>query len=253
MLVDAHCHIDLYNDPYSVAQRAESSGIITIAVTNLPSHFELGHDRVKRLKHVRMALGLHPLMVEKHNSVELMKFKDLLRYTSYIGEVGLDLSRKGKETIEKQVKSFRFVLKAIRESPRYISLHSRGAEKIVLDLLCEHGIKGATFHWYSGPLGFVDDIVDAGNYFSINPRMIRSKKGQDIIRQIPIDRILSETDGPFIRVGKRPIRPSDVNEVIKFLSNLWGTTLGETEEQVFRNFIKIIDPIKKKKIVDSKT
>ena len=91
-MLDTHCHIDLYPDPHAVAKEVERQGILTIAVTNLPSHFEMGQPHLRGFRRIRLALGLHPLMAEHHKK-ERSKFKQMLSRTSYIGEVGLDFSK----------------------------------------------------------------------------------------------------------------------------------------------------------------
>lgn len=90
-LVDSHCHIDLYPSPADVVSGAESNKVYTIAVTNTPSVYSHTARLVENSKFVRPALGLHPQLVhlKKH---ELSLFRDLLKDTRYVGEVGLDYS-----------------------------------------------------------------------------------------------------------------------------------------------------------------
>src|SRR5690606_14651517 len=128
-------------------------------VTNLPSHFEMGLPHIRGLKHVRLALGLHPLFAERHTEEELQSFNRLLQKTSYVGEIGLDNSREGKATFKQQLSSFRFVLASIQDQPRFITLHSRGAESEVLNTLQEFKIMNAVFHWYSGPISLINEII----------------------------------------------------------------------------------------------
>jgi TatD DNase family protein len=79
----------------------------------------------------------------------------------------------------------------------------------------------AVLHWYSGPLGLVDDALAAGLYFSINPAMVRSKRGNALIAAIPPSRILLETDGPYAATRKRPAQPDDLHEVVSVLARVW--------------------------------
>jgi TatD DNase family protein len=88
-MIDAHCHIDLYKNPYTVANENEKKGISTIAVTNLPSHYALGYSHLKEYKYIRVALGLHPLYADKHTPTEMNKFIEYAKTSSYIGEIGL--------------------------------------------------------------------------------------------------------------------------------------------------------------------
>ncbi len=61
-MIDVHCHVDQFQKPFEVAQKAEDEGIITIAVTNLPEHFKLGYQHLANFKRVRLALGYNPML-----------------------------------------------------------------------------------------------------------------------------------------------------------------------------------------------
>ena len=248
VMLDTHCHIDLYPNPLSVAREVERRGILTIAVTNLPSHFEMGQSHLRGFQKIRQALGLHPLMA-KHHKKERERFRQMLPRTSYIGEVGLDFSKEGQDTKDVQLQSLRFVFNQIKDRPRFVSLHSRGAERPVLELLEEFGLQRAVFHWYSGSLANLDHAVRCGHYFSVNPAMTRSKKGRKIINRIPLDRVLTESDGPYVQLRNQPARPSDINCVLDVLCAIWGTTYQEAEAQVMSNFVKLIGPIRDRKSV----
>lgn len=235
IMIDAHCHIDLFPDPLAVAVEAERDDIVTIAVTNLPSHFQIGYPHIRGLRRIRLALGLHPLMADKHHS-ELELFKTLASKTSYIGEIGLDFSETGKATKDEQIDSFRFVLRAINDRPRFISLHSRRAESAVLEVLDEFGIACTVFHWYTGPLNTLDQIIEKGHYFSVNSAMVNSKTGKKIVERIPRNRILTESDGPYVQLHGVPARPKDMKKVLSALKNIWGISIEQAESQVSDNF-----------------
>ena len=242
-MLDTHCHIDLYPNPLAVAREVERRGILTIAVTNLPSHFEMGQPHLQRFRQIRQALGLHPLMA-KHHKKERERFRQMLSRTSYIGEVGLDFSREGLDTRHVQIESLRFVFNRLQDRPRFVSLHSRGAESKVLELLEEFDIQSAVFHWYSGSLTILDQIVRCGHYFSVNPAMARSQKGRKIINRIPLNRILTESDGPHVQLRNQPVKPTDIKSVLQVLQDISGMSLEETEAQVMSNFMELLVPIR---------
>ena len=127
MLIDTHCHIDMLDDPENYLSKQEKQGRITIGMTNLPSHFEMGYPHFKDLKRSRLALGYHPLMVAE-NPNELNSFTKYLPYTSYVGEIGLDFSREGISSKEKQVEMLRKVLECISGKRKIVSVHSRRAK-----------------------------------------------------------------------------------------------------------------------------
>ena len=205
-------------------------------MTNLPSHFQMGVNHVRRYKHIRLALGLHPLRAKEH-AKEYSKFRQYIDETSYIGEVGLDFSREGFSTKDVQIKSFKFVLDCIRTKNKILSLHSRRAEKETLEMLIEKGIENAIFHWYSGSLNVLRNIANSGFFFSINSAMIQSDNGRKIIAEIPKELILTETDFPYIE-------NDDITSIYVWLSKLWNTTTKDVELTIDANFQRLIRRIK---------
>jgi len=242
-MIDTHCHIDLYKNPLQIIKECEAIGMTAIGMTNLPSHFEMGYNHVLPFKKVRLALGMHPLHAEKHLG-ELNLFSKNISKTSYVGEVGLDFSREGISTKEIQLKSFKYILKEISGKKKILSIHSRKAEREVHELLIENKIECAIFHWYTGSLQLIEKIALSGYYFSINPAMIKSKNGQEVINRIPKNRLLTESDGPFITIDNREVKPSDIKLVINYLSKLWNISTGEVDNLIIQNFNKLISKIK---------
>jgi len=235
-MIDVHCHFDLAKSPEKYISDNEKKKIITIGMTNLPSHFRVGIGHTKSYKHIRLALGLHPLLANEH-SQEYSKFKQYANETSYIGEVGLDFSREGYSTKEIQIKSFEFVLDCIKDKSKIVSLHSRRAEKEVLDMLIDNDINNAIFHWYSGSVSTLHKIISAGFFFSINSAMIQSDNGKKIIAEIPRELILTETDFPFIENG-------NMIRIYQYFAQLWGTSVSEVEQIIDSNFRQILQSIK---------
>lgn len=242
-MIDAHCHIDLYPNPLQVARRCEQAGVVTLAMTNLPSHFALGRPHLQGFRKVRLALGLHPLHAPRHLA-EYELFKQNLALTSYVGEVGLDFSREGAATKQLQLQSFAFVLEQVQGQKKLLSLHSRGAEPEVLAMLVSAGIRLAIFHWYTGSLATLKDISEHGYFFSVNPAMIRSDKGRQLIAGMPPEKVLTETDGPFVQVGNRIAEPADVAAVINYLAGQWSLSVAEVEARVNSNFARLIAGLK---------
>jgi TatD DNase family protein len=235
-MIDVHCHFDMAKNPEKYISDNEARQIITIGMTNLPSHFQMGVNHVRRYKYIRLALGLHPLRAKEHTK-EYSKFRQYINETSYIGEVGLDFSREGFSTKEIQVKSFEFVLDCVKEKNKILSLHSRRAEKETLEMLTDKGIENAIFHWYSGSLSTLRSIVNSGFFFSINSAMIQSENGKKIIAEIPKELILTETDFPYID-------NSNITDIHIYLSNLWSMPIENVEQIIDSNLKEIIQRIK---------
>jgi TatD DNase family protein len=230
-MIDVHCHFDMAQNPEKYIADNEKQKIITVGMTNLPSHFAIGIDHIRQYQYIRLALGLHPLLAKEH-SKEYSKFKQYLDVTSYIGEVGLDFSREGFSTREIQLKSFEFVLDCIKEKNKIISLHSRRAEKEVLQMLLDKNIENAIFHWYSGSISILQKIIETGYYFSVNSAMTQSDNGKKIISKIPQELLLTETDYPYIE-------NNNIVHIHHYLSELWGISLLNVERIIDSNFKKI--------------
>ena len=130
------------------------------------------------------------------------------------------------------------------DKKKVLSLHSRMAEKEVLELLLKYKIQNAIFHWYSGGHNLINNISDAGYYFSINPALVKSASGQKIIYKIPKENVLTETDGPFINKGNDPLLPGEVEEVFEYLSKIWNFTIYEVQNVINMNFRRLISNLK---------
>lgn len=240
IMLDTHCHIDEYRDPLAEVRALDDTAVAAVAVTSTPRAFEAMLRRFGGERRVRLALGVHPLRAAVLNEADWRVFERRVTETSYVGEVGLDFSPEGRATRAAQERAFTRVLRAVAGRRQLLTVHSRGAERRVLELLTESHAGPTVFHWYSGPLKVLDGLLEAGHYCSFNPAMVRSKKGQEIIRRVPKDRALAETDGPFVKVGRRPATPNDVQVVYEHLSKLWQEPVSAVVEVVYRNFTALL-------------
>ena len=124
---DAHCHLDMYPDPVTIAATAERMAIMTVAVTNLPSAFFEALPHVSAFRYIKPAVGLHPLLALEHKPAQKDRFVQALTQTGYVGEIGLDFSQQGMPTRELQIDSIRFVLGQLHGLGKVITVHSRHA------------------------------------------------------------------------------------------------------------------------------
>jgi TatD DNase family protein len=238
-MIDTHCHIDLYRNPLEVAAEAERLAVRTIAVTYLPSHFLLASEHLAGFKHVRPALGLHPLAVKDHEG-ELGRFAECFPSAEYIGEVGLDFSGPNKASRPAQENSFATVVERIRECSKLVTVHSRAAEDTVMEMLRSGGVGPVVFHWFSGSKRQLSKLLDAGHRISVNTSMSATAKWSEWIAYVPRGAVLTETDGPFVKIGGRPAIPSDVERVVVWLAERWKVSLLEASHQVADNLGQLI-------------
>lgn len=243
-LIDAHCHIDLYPEPEKQLAYSQRQGHTIIAVTNLPSHWKLGEPYFRGPKRIRQAVGLHPLLAQEHTIQERNLFQSIAQRCSYVGEVGLDYSPEGRESFQRQLESFEFVLQTIENQPKFLSIHSRSADGETLRLLTQFRRRQAVFHWYTGSLSMAEKILEQNHFFSINPAMIRGRKGQELLKILPRTSVLTETDGPHINHAGMTIKPGEVNSVYEYLSDLWDLSESEVFSQIQQNLTTILSSLK---------
>ena len=236
--IDTHCHIDLYQDPKGTLKKAEDHGVGVIAVTNTPSVFEHTTTLTADTRHAQAALGLHPELVEERAS-ELGLMWRLFDRTRFIGEVGLDYTDSRQAIRHRQREIFGKILERCETSAnKVLTVHSRRAAADVVSAIGDRFRGTVILHWYSGSKKVLEQAIENGLYFSINSAMLKSKRGEEIIRVIPQDRVLTETDGPFVSIGRSPASPLNIPEVITMLSRLWKGDEDTTIKIVMDNYVR---------------
>lgn len=212
-----------------------------IAVTSRPSDFRRLFPLYGRREGVRLALGLHPLDVAKVDlDSELALFNGYAAHTSYIGEIGLDFSRDGRDSRARQESAFDAILAVPGVTEKILSVHSRAAASEVITRLRRAGASRVVLHWFSGGLRELDDALAAGFYFSVNPAMTRSEKGKKIIDRLAPTRVLVESDGPYARMDGRELEPRDVRLAIGYLASHWRMTPDEGAARISENLRDLI-------------
>lgn len=235
-LIDTHCHVDLYPDYKAVLWESEHAGIYTIAMTNTPSVFRRCAALTRGARFVRAALGLHPeLAATREREVPLLD--ELLPETRYIGEIGLDYVTEDAEDRAAQRRVFETILsRCATAGDKVLSVHSRRAAADVTAMIGAGYPGTVILHWFSGPKSALDRSVEQGCYFSVNPTMLDAVAGRRILAAIPPERVLTETDGPFVTVHGHPARPSDIAQIIPQLARLWAIDAVTAARRIEDNF-----------------
>lgn len=237
--IDTHCHLDLYKDYKAVILDSYRQKTFIIAVTNIPSVFEHECTLFQKDKNIAVALGFHPQLVDSYgNQVEL--FISLLPKAKFIGEIGLDYQDNNETVREKQRKVFKHIIREIAKySNKTIAVHSRNSTDDVISIIGKDYPGNIILHWYSGSIKTLERAINNGYYFSVNPSMTKTEKGQKIIKSIPLERLLTETDGPFLKVNGSIVNPPDVESVIIYLSSVHKKPMEAVKKIVKNNFLKI--------------
>ncbi|MCI7746586.1 MAG: TatD family hydrolase [Collinsella sp.] len=207
-LIDAHCHLDLMAYPNAVADETAAIGLGVFDCGVDPRDFAAAKKRASRYPNIIAGVGLHPwwLADGRCGPAEVNLLCKVAAQERYIGEVGLDFSARFAGSEPLQIQALDRLCDALVQCPlagRVISIHAVRSAGAVLDVLESHGLlipnpdsPAIIFHWFSGTS---DELVRARNvgcYFSVNERMLASKRGREYARQIPLDRLLLETDSP---------------------------------------------------------
>lgn len=235
-LVDSHCHIDLFPEPMKLIEEAETKRVYTIAVTNTPSVFPYTESFAKGTRYVRAAVGLHPELVVSRRQ-ELPQMWDFLKRTRYVGEIGLDYQTQDEANRRLQREVFEQILRQCADyGNKVLTIHSRRAAADVISMVGSNFTGKVVLHWYSGSLRDLLRAIDYGFYFSVNTAMVKSQKGQRLILEIPQNRLLTETDGPFIKIGGVPCSPSTVITTITNMSPLLNSSPTQLQTYILKNF-----------------
>ncbi len=228
-MIDTHCHLDLHDDPVGLARKVEATQTMCVAVTMLPSHFRLGLPHLAPYKNVHAALGLHPLHV-KEGECEIDEFVELSKTCDFIGEIGLDFSREGRETKSIQVEAFSRILNSVKGG-KFVSVHSREAAKDLLQMLAKNKVGPICFHYFTAGPVVAAEGIEAGHFFSFNRRMLNGKH-KALLDIIPRNRVLVESDAPFLT--KNPITAT--KNTYALIAEHWKIPLSDVVKTIAQNF-----------------
>ena len=104
--------------------------------------------------------------------------------------------------------------------------------------MVQNEIKRAIIHWYTGDLENMQKFIRAGYYFSVNSNMCMTSRGKRIISEIPLDKILVESDGPFTKVGTHKYKPVNLRDIYSILAATIG--VQNIENIVYENFNRLL-------------
>lgn len=222
-LVDAHCHVDLYGkDEAAVIEEIERRRVHTIAVTNAPSVFFHTRDAARGKKYLHPAVGLHPELVASHGH-ELGRMWPHFAETRFIGEVGLDYVTNDQRLRRRQREVFSQILaRCAEQKDKVLTVHSRRSASDVIAAIGDDFPGTVILHWFSGTVRELERATNAGCWFSVNLAMFRSRNAIELVRRMPKERVVTETDGPFVKVEGRACRPGDCSRAIQELSSTWA-------------------------------
>jgi TatD DNase family protein len=252
MLVDSHCHLNykgLVEEQPAVLERARQSGVT--AMLNISTRESEWLDIVEtaeRERDVWASIGIHPHEADSHPDIDLGKLVKEAAHPRVIaiGETGLDYYYDHSDR-ERQRQSFRTHIHAARETGLPIIVHTRDAEADTAEIMAEEMEQGAysgVIHCFTASEDFAQKALAMGLYISISG-IVTFKNAKDLketAAKLPADRLLVETDAPFLAPvphrGKTG-EPAFVADTARYLAELRGEEYAELCETTGRNFYQL--------------
>ncbi|MFA5040331.1 MAG: TatD family hydrolase [Bdellovibrionales bacterium] len=250
MLIDSHCHLDfpaLAKDREGVLARARDAGIgRMLNVCTRRHEFVSLRATAEQNVDVFFSLGVHPHHVSEPG--EEITVEELVEAAQHpkaiaIGETGLDYFY-DRSPRDAQERSFRNHIRAAKEADLPVIIHSRDAEEDTLRILKEEGCNSGVLHCFSSRRFLAEEGLVLGLYVSFSG-MLTFKKSEElryVARDIPFDRLLVETDAPFL--APEPYRgkicePAYVVKTAEALATTKGMGLNEMARQTTVNFFRL--------------
>jgi TatD DNase family protein len=252
MFIDSHAHIDgqeFDGDREEVIQRAHAASVsLILNVGTGDPHsgaFERAVELGRQHESVFTAIGTHPHDARLYNDAAEQKIKNLINNEHVIawGEIGLDFHYDNSPR-DVQVEVFKRQLRAARECELPVVIHTREAEAETIDILrsdYEGAQRRGVFHCFSGSRELAQRAIEIGFMISFSG-IVTFKKAEDlrdVAKQVPLDRLLIETDCPYLTPipyrGKRN-EPAYVVEVARCLAGLHGVDIEEIGGITSENF-----------------
>jgi len=250
--VDAHIHLSdpEYNGKVKeIVENVKQIGVVAIVSNSIS--LETSKSSLKLAEEhaglIYAALGIHPWNVNQLAPNELEQTKDFILQKGAnnenvvaIGEVGLDPQyAKRKAQKDLQTKIFHEMLRLAENLNLPVIIHSRWSAPKVIEILPSYSLPTVMWHWFSSPIDMLPKIVGRGDYVSAGPPAAFSTRIQEVVRLVPLENLLTETDGPFHFYGPfkdRFTTPAFIPEVVKAIAEIREIKENDVAVQILQNF-----------------
>jgi TatD DNase family protein len=252
MFIDSHCHLNykgLVEDQPGVLARARAAGVsMMLNISTRASEWDDVIATAAREDDVMASVGIHPHEADLHPDVHTQTLVEKAKHPKVIGigESGLDYYYDHSDR-ERQRQSFRAHIAAARDTGLPLIVHTRDAEEDTYDILAEEMGKGrypALIHCFTAGQDFADKVLALGLYVSISGIVTfgNARELQEVAKTIPQDRLLIETDSPFLAPVPhrgRPCEPAYVADTARYLAELRGEGVEELAAATSANFRRL--------------
>jgi TatD DNase family protein len=264
MLVDHHCHLDFpefATELDGVVARARRAGVGTlVTISTRIRQFDKLRAIAERFDNVYCSVGTHPHNAHEELDIPLERIIELSRHPKVVavGEVGLDYYYK-HSTPEAQAEGFRRHIAAARLTDLPLEIHTRDADDDTARILEDEHAKGpypAILHCYTGGADLAQRALKLGLYVSFTG-VVTFKKSEalrEIAKSVPLDRLLVETDAPFL--APEPYRgkvnePSYVVHTARTLAQVKGISPDELASATTANFFRLFGKVPRPRTADT--
>ncbi len=241
MLADSHCHLDWFKNPAKKVSNASDKGVSRM-LSNATGAKSLRKNLAlsEKFSAVHCALGLHPgnalSMSENETESSFAFVEKNIAHAAAVGEIGLDFkyaASKGQKNLQENV--FRRFISLAADKNKPVVVHARYAESRCLDILEEMGAVKVHMHWFTNSKKTAARAVSLGFYISCGPIIFFDAASAEVVKLIPLENLLLETDAPVAFEGKES-EPSWIPRVCGKVAELKGVSFAEVEAATGKNF-----------------
>ncbi len=254
-IIDSHCHLDFddFNSNLDIIlNRAKENGVkYYLTICTHDKSFKKILNILIKYKNIFGTYGIHPHETKLYKKLTVSQIiNNLKKHKNIIGvgETGLDFYYEHSDVIS-QKKSFTKHIQACQEQSSTLIVHSRSAEKETYEILNSE-IKNKNFkilmHCFTGSKEFAHKLLDLGCYFSASGIITFKKSSElnEVFKEIPNNRILLETDSPYLSPEPKRVQvnePSNIIYTLRHMSKLKNDTVENLALQTTNNFIKLFN------------
>ncbi len=248
LLVDVHAHLDLVKkeELTGVIHRATAAGVKAIISNSVdPKSIRRALGLHEQFGFVKAALGLYPTEAARLSAAAVEGELNFIRSCKdrivALGEIGLDYQEAKEERArEQQQQLFERQLELANQLGKPVIVHSRQAEKGVVDTLIRCGCKKVILHAFHGNMKLVNAAVGAGFYITIPTNLRRSSHFQAIVKELPLSQLLTETDTPYLAAEKEgKSEPSHIAATITRMAGIKGMAAEEVANILYNNYQRL--------------
>lgn len=246
-MIDSHCHLEQKNydkDRDEVIEKCKKELKAVITCCAHPKDFDLTLSLVDKHKNfIFTTVSIHPEYVKEITKKETEEFFELIKNNKDkiigIGETGLDFIIEEQEWREKQKELFAKFISLANELNKPLVIHARKAFAEAIEILESYKVKNVLMHFFSAK-ELLERVKNNGWYISVNITLLTSKKIKKIVRDMPLEKIMLETDAPWLGLEERN-DPTSVRMVAEKIAEIKKISFEEVDRITTENVINFFD------------